>query len=126
MRWTIDGALWCLPAHSTVGGTAGWWVVGVTGLHRSAVPCTGAVHLAACGTNTTAAAAAACRCCCAVSVLPLACSPTPCCPNPCALRYEELELLVEGLPHLDFGALQAGARYAGGYSEASPTVQHLW
>jgi hypothetical protein len=33
---------------------------------------------------------------------------------------------VEGLPHLDFNQLQAGARYEGGYSAASPVIQNLW
>lgn len=41
-------------------------------------------------------------------------------------RYEEVELLVEGLPHLDFNQLQAGARYDGGYSDTHPTVNSLW
>lgn len=38
----------------------------------------------------------------------------------------ELELLVCGLPHLDFAALQAVARYEGGYSPDHPTVQAFW
>eukprot|EP00878_Enallax_costatus_P024544 GHUV01026197.1.p1 GENE.GHUV01026197.1~~GHUV01026197.1.p1 ORF type:complete len:385 (+),score=102.26 GHUV01026197.1:393-1547(+) len=41
-------------------------------------------------------------------------------------RYEEVELLVEGLPHLDFLQMQAGAHYEGGYHDKHPTVQHLW
>lgn len=41
-------------------------------------------------------------------------------------RYEEVELLVEGLPHLDFNQLQAGARYEGGFNESHPTVVNLW
>eukprot|EP00959_Pyramimonas_sp_CCMP1952_P045660 953890-Pyramimonas_sp.AAC.1 len=36
-------------------------------------------------------------------------------------RYEELELLVCGLPHLDFAALQQVTRYEGGYSPTHPT-----
>ncbi|WIA34826.1 hypothetical protein OEZ86_013124 [Tetradesmus obliquus] len=41
-------------------------------------------------------------------------------------RYEEVELLVEGLPHLDFKQLQAGARYEGGYSAGHTTIAALW
>ncbi|WIA14643.1 hypothetical protein OEZ85_003147 [Tetradesmus obliquus] len=41
-------------------------------------------------------------------------------------RYEEVELLVEGLPHLDFKGLQAGARYEGGYSAGHTTIAALW
>ncbi|KAG2493890.1 hypothetical protein HYH03_007827 [Edaphochlamys debaryana] len=41
-------------------------------------------------------------------------------------RHEELELLVCGLPHLDFGALQANARYEGGYHARHPTVLAFW
>jgi len=41
-------------------------------------------------------------------------------------RHDELELLVCGLPHLDFGELQRGAKYEGGYSESHGTVQSLW
>ena len=33
------------------------------------------------------------------------------------LRAEELELMVAGLPHLDFDSLEKGARYEGGYSK---------
>ena len=36
------------------------------------------------------------------------------------LRDDELELLVCGLPHLDFEALQAAARYDGGFSAEHP------
>ena len=42
------------------------------------------------------------------------------------LRDDELELLVCGLPHLDFEALQAAARYEGGFSAEHPTVQSFW
>ncbi len=42
------------------------------------------------------------------------------------LREEELELLVCGQRHLDFGALQAAARYEGGYSASHPVVQAFW
>jgi hypothetical protein len=44
----------------------------------------------------------------------------------CTRRYEEVELLVEGLPHLDFKQLQAGARYEAGYSAGHPTITALW
>lgn len=42
------------------------------------------------------------------------------------LRDEELELLVCGLPHLDFDALQAAARYEGGFAADHPTVRQFW
>ena len=42
------------------------------------------------------------------------------------LRDDELELLVCGLPHLDFEALQAAARYEGGFSAEHPAVQSFW
>jgi ubiquitin-protein ligase E3 A len=38
----------------------------------------------------------------------------------------ELELLVCGLPHLDFDALQAAARYEGGFSPSSAAVKWMW
>ena len=38
----------------------------------------------------------------------------------------ELELLICGLPHLDFDALEKSARYEGGYSESSDAVKWLW
>jgi hypothetical protein len=38
----------------------------------------------------------------------------------------ELELLVCGLPHLDFEGLQAAARYEGGFSPSSPAVVWFW
>jgi HECT-domain (ubiquitin-transferase) len=41
-------------------------------------------------------------------------------------RYEELELLVCGLPHLDFEGLERAARYEGGYGRKSPAVVALW
>lgn len=41
-------------------------------------------------------------------------------------RYDELELLVCGLPHLDFLELQRNAKYDGGYSAESPTVRAFW
>eukprot|EP00198_Chlamydomonas_reinhardtii_P006699 XP_001696035.1 predicted protein [Chlamydomonas reinhardtii] len=41
-------------------------------------------------------------------------------------RHEELELLICGLPHLDFGALEANARYEGGYGADHPTVRMFW
>jgi hypothetical protein len=42
------------------------------------------------------------------------------------LRSEELELLLAGLPHLDFAALERGTRYEGGYSSSSVTVRAFW
>jgi hypothetical protein len=42
------------------------------------------------------------------------------------LRDEELELLVCGLPHLDFDALERAARYEGGYSADHPVVRQFW
>eukprot|EP00803_Ostreobium_quekettii_P009976 evm.model.scf_2796.2 EVM.evm.TU.scf_2796.2 scf_2796:5567-19194(-) len=41
-------------------------------------------------------------------------------------RYEELELLVCGLPHLDFTALQQGAKYEGGYHADHPVIRNFW
>lgn len=41
-------------------------------------------------------------------------------------QSEELELLVCGLPHLDFEALQAVARYEGGYNQAHSTIKAFW
>jgi hypothetical protein len=41
-------------------------------------------------------------------------------------RFEELELLVCGLPHLDFAALQEVTKYDGGYAPTHPTILHLW
>lgn len=41
-------------------------------------------------------------------------------------RYEELELLICGLPHLDFHELERVAKYDGGYNADHPTVRHLW
>jgi hypothetical protein len=38
----------------------------------------------------------------------------------------QVELLVCGLPHLDFAALQAAAAYEGGYSAGHPLMQALW
>lgn len=55
-------------------------------------------------------------------VLPLVCWRT----HTYLHRYEEVELLVEGLPHLDFKELQAGARYEAGYSATHPTIVALW
>ena len=42
------------------------------------------------------------------------------------LQDEELELLVCGLPHLDFDALEAAARYEGGWSAEHPLIRHFW
>ncbi|KAK9794902.1 hypothetical protein WJX73_001812 [Symbiochloris irregularis] len=41
-------------------------------------------------------------------------------------RHEELELLVCGLPHLDFEGLQRAARYEGGFHGQHPTILGLW
>jgi ubiquitin-protein ligase E3 A len=41
-------------------------------------------------------------------------------------NHHELELLVCGLPHLDFHALESAASYEGGYSESHPTVRMFW
>ena len=41
-------------------------------------------------------------------------------------RYEELELLVCGLPHLDFAELQASTRYEGGYTAEHEVIKHFW
>ena len=41
-------------------------------------------------------------------------------------RYEELELLICGLPHLDFRDLEKVARYDGGYTAEHPTVRNFW
>lgn len=66
--------------------------------------------------------------CCQMATTPHPSYPTP--PPPQHQqhqhRHEEVELLVEGLPHLDFGALQAGARYEGGYTEDSTAVKDMW
>jgi hypothetical protein len=41
-------------------------------------------------------------------------------------RHEELELLVCGLPHLDFSALESVTRYDGGYTKKSPAILMFW
>ena len=41
-------------------------------------------------------------------------------------RFEELELLVCGLPHLDFLALEAVTQYDGGYDARHPTIATFW
>ena len=42
-------------------------------------------------------------------------------------RSEELELLICGLPHLDFFSLEsAGTRYDGGYYAEHPTIKAFW
>ncbi|KAL6753460.1 hypothetical protein V8C86DRAFT_3019437 [Haematococcus lacustris] len=38
----------------------------------------------------------------------------------------ELELLVAGLPHLDFEAMRQAARYEGGYHAEHPTILDFW
>ncbi len=40
--------------------------------------------------------------------------------------FLELELLVCGLPHLDFKALERSARYEGGFSAEHPTIRQFW
>ena len=41
-------------------------------------------------------------------------------------RWEEIELLICGLPELDFGALERVTRYEGGFTEDSLVVQWVW
>ena len=41
-------------------------------------------------------------------------------------RFEELELLVCGLPHYNFAELEKAARYDGGYSAEHATIQTFW
>ena len=41
-------------------------------------------------------------------------------------RSDELELLICGLPDLNFEDLQAVARYEGGYNQEHPTIKCLW
>ena len=41
-------------------------------------------------------------------------------------QYQELDLLVAGLPHLDFTALQKTTKYEGGYSANHSLVQQFW
>ena len=42
-------------------------------------------------------------------------------------RPEELELLVAGMTHLDFGALEAATKYEGpGFASESPYVRAFW
>ncbi|XP_057857304.1 uncharacterized protein LOC131066540 isoform X2 [Cryptomeria japonica] len=41
-------------------------------------------------------------------------------------RYEELELLICGLPHFDFHALERVAIYDGGYSKESQVIRWFW
>lgn len=48
------------------------------------------------------------------------------CPACRLLRHEELELLVCGLPHLDFADLEKGARYEAGYHAQHPTIRNFW
>jgi ubiquitin-protein ligase E3 A len=42
------------------------------------------------------------------------------------LRPDELELLIVGIRHLDFTALERAAHYDGGYNPKHPTVRALW
>jgi hypothetical protein len=42
------------------------------------------------------------------------------------LHPDELELMVAGVPTLDFGALQTCATYEGGYHAGHPTVALFW
>ena len=41
-------------------------------------------------------------------------------------QYEELELLICGLPHLDFAGLRAAAHYEGGYHPDHPVIIQFW
>eukprot|EP00798_Chlamydomonas_sp_ICE-L_P014653 gene14653-20687_t len=41
-------------------------------------------------------------------------------------RYDELELLVCGLPHLDFHELEKNARYEGGYDANHTSIVSFW
>lgn len=41
-------------------------------------------------------------------------------------NHQELELLICGLPHLDFHALETAAVYEGGYSAAHPSIKQFW
>lgn len=42
------------------------------------------------------------------------------------LREEELELLIVGIRHLDFTALERAARYDGGYDPEHRVIRALW
>ena len=63
-----------------------------------------------------------------LSACPTALRPGQVCGGPALslFRSEELELLLAGLPHLDFGDLERGTRYEGGYSTSSATVRAFW
>jgi ubiquitin-protein ligase E3 A/E3 ubiquitin-protein ligase HERC4 len=39
---------------------------------------------------------------------------------------EELELLVVGIPELDFDALEKNTKYEGGYDESTHVVRNFW
>ena len=39
---------------------------------------------------------------------------------------EELELLVVGIPDLDFDALEKNTKYEGGYDESTEVVKNFW
>ena len=41
-------------------------------------------------------------------------------------RFEELELLVCGLPHYNFTDLQKAAKYDGGYHADHPRIKVFW
>lgn len=41
-------------------------------------------------------------------------------------RYDELELLICGLPHLDFWGLKSAAQYEAGFSADHPTIVAFW
>ena len=47
-------------------------------------------------------------------------------PSLAMLRFDELESLIVGTRHLDFHALEQGAKYDGGYSPESQTVRDFW
>lgn len=41
-------------------------------------------------------------------------------------NHQELELLICGLPHLDFHALETAAVYEGGYTATHPSIKQFW
>lgn len=41
-------------------------------------------------------------------------------------NHQELELLICGLPHLDFAALEGAAVYDGGYTAEHPAIKNFW
>jgi hypothetical protein len=41
-------------------------------------------------------------------------------------QYDELDILVSGMPEIDWDSLREGARYTNGYTRDTPVVQWLW